>query len=178
MEISINKIICQWHDWIKDNLVITINSCAGVKATDPVFYKPKMLFTSLCLSLASLISAASVRYSGSFKPSVTVTSPHTLKTYILYNSRSSTSFASAQTLCPPHSKLASISPDSGDIDFLGQFIESLDHPFWIDGSEFNTPIPCVALYAGGAVAIPKPSKSGQSPCDNHLNFICEATGEN
>ncbi len=130
------------------------------------------MIASFLISLISgFASAANVDYST--KESLTVTSPHTLKTYLLYNSHSSTTFTAAQTLCPPHSKLASIPLESGDVDFLGQFIDSLDHPYWIDGSDFSTPVPCTALYAGGAVAIPKPSKTGESPCDAQMNFICE-----
>lgn len=132
----------------------------------------KSFFISLVTVLAS---AANVQYTS--EATLTVTSPNTLKTYLFYNTRSNTPFSTAQTHCPSNSKLASISSESGDVDFLGQFIESLDHPYWIDGSQFNTPMPCVALYAGGAIAIPKPSKSNQSPCDTRMNFICEIKGD-
>ena len=128
------------------------------------------------VTAASVVSSASIQLNSQLSGTRTrvVTSPHTLKTYHLFNSNSGTSFSVAQLTCPSGTRLASIHPDSGDIDFLGQYIESLEHPYWIDGSVgFNTPVPCAALYAGGAVAIPKPTSPADSPCDSQMNFICE-----
>ena len=105
-----------------------------------------------------------------------IISPYTSKTYLLLNTNSSTDFNSAAQICSSHSnaQLATLSTSSGDVDFLGQFVESLDSPFWI-GSEtfpFYGSV-CAALYSGGAIAIPKPQDGSKSPCDSHLNVICE-----
>ena len=59
-----------------------------------------------------------------------------------------------------------------DIDYLGQFVESLEDPYWIGGLENGSSV-CAALYAGGAVAIPKPKTHQNSPCEVHLNVLCE-----
>jgi hypothetical protein len=127
----------------------------------------------LSFILISLISAVTFVNSAIFSYSVRqVTSPHTSKTYLLHNSHSSTSFKSASSICDsyPGAQLAVLSPS--DIDYLGQFIESLDEPYWIGGLE-NGSGNCAALYYGGAVAIPKPKKYQKSPCETNLNVLCE-----
>ena len=103
-------------------------------------------------------------------------SPYSAKTFLLHNSHSSTKYASARHICSqyPHGKLAEISAGSGDVEFLGGFVESLDEPYWIGGlTDSPTAAPCAAIYSGGAVAIPKPPSQDQSPCTRKLNVLCE-----
>lgn len=125
-----------------------------------------LLMSSLITNIQSATLAYSVRQ---------VTSPYTSKTYILHNSRSSSSHHAASLICSsyPRARLASLSADSGDIGFLGQFIESLEEPYWIGDMEDSGISSCAALYAGGAIAIPKPTSPHSSPCDSLLNVLCE-----
>ena len=123
--------------------------------------------------LIALICAITFVHSAIFSYSVRqVTSPHTSKTYLLHNSKSSSSFRSASAVCDsyPGAQLAILSP--ADIDYLGEFVESLDEPYWIGGLESGSGV-CAALYSGGAVAIPKPKKYQKSPCETPLNVLCE-----
>lgn len=105
-----------------------------------------------------------------------VISPNTLKTFLLHNSHSTSSHTAAQQICAqyPHGRLAEISAGSGDVEFLGKFVESLDEPYWIGGlADSPASAPCAAIYSGGAVAIPKPLSKYQSPCSRELNVLCE-----
>lgn len=128
-----------------------------------------MIFIVLSSILAALVHSATLSYSVR-----QVTSPHTSKTYLFHNSRSSSTYHSASAICDsyPGAQLAVLSASDGDIDFLGQFVESLDEPYWIGGLESSGGV-CAALYFGGAIAIPKPQKSQKSPCEAHLNVLCE-----
>ena len=112
----------------------------------------------------------------------TVISPFTGKTYVLYDSSSSTTHTEAADVCASYeknSKLAVLQPESGDIEFLGGFIE-VDQPYWIGELTGALSTICSAIYANGAIAIPKKSStssSSSSPCHNHLNVLCELTME-
>lgn len=125
------------------------------------------VFVILTFSAFAIVNSAIFSYSVR-----QVTSPHTAKTYLLHNSQSSSSFRSASAICDsyPHARLAVISP--ADIDYLGQFVETLEEPYWIGGIENGSGV-CAALYSGGAVAIPKPKRYQKSPCETHLNVLCE-----
>lgn len=132
-----------------------------------------MISACLALLISALyaINCATVSYSVR-----QVTSPYTSKTYLLHNSHSTSTHHSAELICHsyPGARLASLTADSGDIGFLGGLIESLDEPFWIGdmgGTSANTN--CAALFAGGAIAIPKPSSPHKSPCDALLSVLCE-----
>lgn len=111
-----------------------------------------------------------------------IRSPFTGKTYIFYDSHSKVIFSDAKSICAtyPNGRLASLSPSSGDISFLGGYIAD-DEPHWIAELE-GTPLiggVCAAIYSAGAVAIPKPpatsnqDQSKKSPCQNYFNVLCE-----
>lgn len=131
--------------------------------------KSSLANITVIVSLLSLVGCASI------EPSVkSITSPVTGKEYLFINTHSSTTHPSAHQICASHdSELASLSPR--DIDFLGGYVESLDEPYWLGGLSLHgirmLP-PCLALYSGGAVAIPKSTTMG-SECDSQLNVLCE-----
>jgi hypothetical protein len=155
-------------------LCITINS-SNVYIRDSVSggrEENTMLLTLLSTAFAFAFFS-SFALSAHLQTSKTVISPHTGKTYLFHESENS--YDSAEDICAsfPTGKLASLQPNSGDIEFLGGFIE-VDSPYWI-GKMTGTALDgaCSAIYAAGAIAIPKRLNSHKSPCENHLKVLCE-----
>ena len=134
---------------------------------------PLKMLSQLAIFAILITSALTANFSYSHRLFI---SPNTLKTYLLHNTHSSSTYQEAGEICSqyPHGRLAEITSGSGDVEFLGQFVESLDEPYWIGGlADSSTTVPCAAIYSGGAVAIPKPSALNQSPCIQKLNVLCE-----
>lgn len=101
----------------------------------------------------------------------TKTSPITGITYKLLPRAT---FATAAASCAKAGgRLAELATENGDeIDWLGTWI-SEGKPAWIGGLN-GFPYKCAAVYAGGAVAIPK-AKTGRGACYNLEAALCEMT---
>ena len=165
-------LICrgQWR-----NLVITIYNYRLYINPNLVSWILNTLMFKQLVVIFSLLSAAA--FAANFSSSHRlVFSPNTSKTFLLFNSHSSSTYEAARAICAsyPNGKLAELAAGTGDVDFLGRYVESLEEPYWIGGLvDSATSVPCAAIYSGGAVAIPKPSKRNESPCAQKLNVLCE-----
>ena len=132
-----------------------------------------MLAKIITLATALISIASAAHFTSSHR---LIISPYTSKTFLLHNSHSSCTYATAKQICSqyPHGRLAELDTNSGDVEFIGRYVESLDEPYWIAGlTDYPSSATCAAIYSGGAVAIPKPLSKHQSPCSNKLNVLCE-----
>lgn len=67
-------------------------------------------------------------------------------------------------------RLADVDGAGGEVDWLGSLITT-GNPAWI-GTFNGLPYKCPAVYAGGAVAIPK-AGSGRGACQNLELILCQ-----
>ncbi len=112
-------------------------------------------------SLIGLTSASAVTFQ-------TMTSPVTGITYKLLPRGP---FATADKSCDQiGGRLAELDANSGEVAWLGTWIGP-GNPAWI-GQLDGLPYKCTAVYAGGAVAIPK-AKTGRGSCYNLESILCQ-----
>lgn len=115
----------------------------------------------LTLALTSLVGAKSTI-------STTMTSPITGITYKLI---SRGPFNTANQACAREGgHLADISTTFGEVAWIGTWVPDTTRA-WI-GSLDGIVYKCAAVYAGGAVAIPK-ARSGRGPCHNLELTLCQ-----
>lgn len=122
-----------------------------------------LLLLKALLSLTSLVAASDLTLK-------TMTSPLSSITYPLLSPEP---FSSADDACRQlGGRLAEVDADGGEVGWLGSWMPT-GSPAWI-ASLNGLPYKCAAVYAGGAVAIPKAS-SRRGVCYNREYVLCELT---
>ena len=122
--------------------------------------------------LANLVAllASFVSLSAASVPVKSMTSPITGATYKLLPRGP---FSSAESACSEAGgRLAELEAESGEVAWLGGLMDT-GSPAWI-ASLNGLPYKCAAVYAGGAIAIPK-AKSGRGSCHNLELILCQMT---